>query len=60
MKSISTFVAVFTLSIGLGALAPVGVQANPDITSQGILGLGNDVVQQSAPGCARNPPPSQC
>jgi hypothetical protein len=62
MKSISTGIAVLSIVLGAGALAPSDARAATGNTTVTVLGLGGELVQQSpsAPGCMRNPPPSQC
>jgi hypothetical protein len=62
MKFISTGIAVLSVAIGAGAMAPAGAFASTGNTPVTVLGLGSEIVQQStsAPGCMRNPPPSQC
>ncbi len=62
MKFISTGIAVLSVVIGAGALAPMGALASAGNTPATVLGLGSELVHQStsAPGCMRNPPPSQC
>ena len=62
MKFISTGIAVLSVVIGAGAMAPMSALASVGNTPVTVLGLGSETVQQStsAPGCMRNPPPSQC
>ncbi|MEJ8572786.1 hypothetical protein [Microbaculum marinum] len=60
MKSITTGLAVVTIALAAVAFAAPASRAATNFAGPGILGLGADVVQQSAPACARVPPPSQC